>query len=562
MPAAVCVSAALLLAFMPLLVSGGVRAWLWWLAREEGLALEVAHIDAPLFRPVVLHQLRFRSQANASAAAEIQVEKAELGLNLAALFGRSEARQIRELSIEGARVAIRKRTAAPPKESSPANWRPFEHFFADSFRVAHLEVRIEEGDTIIEAHDVSLTANETETGTISVRDLTVASPLVSKRFTGLRGATSWQNQRLTVAAITLTRGIDIDALTADFSHLALQRIGFELNVDVFGGKVRANVTTEARAGRAFWDVAGTATGISLAQMSEMLGWRTAATGAVRTCKFTFRGEPGDLIRSTSSIWAEVNALTWGPRAADTIMLGASVYNRRIHLEQLYVKQAANQLTVSGDSPLTMRADDWTRPGLNIDISADIKDLGQLTRLFGAAPKEYAGALEVDGTLTVEERKRSARLTASGEVQLNGARLFKAGRASGKLVCNGTTAVLEDGELTRDDAHLLGRAELDFGDLRQIRAHLFPAEGVIDATAVPTGACVSGLTLTPTASGTAAGATINELELHGGLFARDWSISLIDNGGAPEQRVARTFQICPATTTAGEVRLGAAGTISR
>src|SRR5262245_39454263 len=52
--------------FSPVAISNGIRFWAWWKARQEGLAVSIGKIDAPLLRPVVIRSLRIRnSQANA-----------------------------------------------------------------------------------------------------------------------------------------------------------------------------------------------------------------------------------------------------------------------------------------------------------------------------------------------------------------------------------------------------------------------------------------------------------------------------------------------------------------
>lgn len=553
---ALLVATVLLLALAPVLIGAGVRAWIWWAARQEGVDVQVAAINAPLLRPVVLNGIRVHTPAGAALAVELEIARAEFRLNLASLVNRARGRHLRDLAIDGMRVDVRQR-GVPLPAPAQANWKPLRRLFADTFRVSHLDLRIQTESTRIEARNISLSASEVESGALNISEIAIASPLFSKRFANLRGATSWQNQRLTLGAIELTRGIDIDAFTIDFSHLALRRIGLEANVDVFGGKVRANLSTEDRAGRHLWDVAGTAADVSLAQMSQMLGWRNPAAGALRACKFTFRGDTGDLMRSTASIWTELNGFHCAGKAADTIMLGASLYNRRLHLEQLYVKQQHNQLTLSGDAPLTLSAEDWAKPDLNADLSATITDLDGLAQLFGAHPGEYAGEIVLEGTLGMEDRKLRGGLTAAGEVQMVNARLLGNSRATAELSCTGSAASIAYANVVRGAARLSVWGDLDFSNLRAVRAQLFPLERLVDLTAAPSGSCVSMVALAPAAANATPPNEISAINLRGGLFAGAWSISLAScDPAAPEQQTTRTFQLCPATSAAATLTLAA------
>src|SRR5205085_11120469 len=135
---------------------------------------------------------------------------------------------------------------------------------------------------------------------------TISSPWFDKTFFNLRGATSWQENRLTVAALSLMRGLDLDTIAIDLSQIGGSRIGMEVNVDAFGGKIRARVSSDDREDKRTWDIAGNASGISLAQMSDALGWSDRASGSLHASKFTFRGEMNDLRNATAAVWAEVS----------------------------------------------------------------------------------------------------------------------------------------------------------------------------------------------------------------------------------------------------------------
>jgi hypothetical protein len=115
---------------------------------------------------------------------------------------------------------------------------------------------------------------------------------------------------------------------------------------------------------------------------------------IRASNFTFRGNlahPGDV---TASLWTEVTGLTWRNRTAEAIMLGASVYNQQIQLQQLYIKQKTNQLTLSGQASFSSKSSDWLSPDFRGDIAATINNLDDFTTLFGAKSGDFAGKLIV------------------------------------------------------------------------------------------------------------------------------------------------------------------------
>ena len=102
---------------------------------------------------------------------------------------------------------------------------------------------------------------------------------------------------------------------------------------------------------------------------------------VRASKFTFRGDPRDLLNATASIWTELTGFSWRERNADVIMLGANFYGHTVQLQQLFIKQRSNELTLSGETAI---GTEWLNPDFRGDISASINDLGQFAELFGAS----------------------------------------------------------------------------------------------------------------------------------------------------------------------------------
>src|SRR5207245_7063925 len=95
-------------------------------------------------------------------------------------------------------------------------------------------------------------------------------------------------------------------------------------------------------------------------------------------------------------------------------LGAALYNRQIQLQQFYVKQRKNQLTMSGEGSLPAKASDWLSPDFRGDISGSINDLGEFASLFGAEPGDFAGKIAIDGTMDARNRRIGGHLTATGK----------------------------------------------------------------------------------------------------------------------------------------------------
>ena len=446
----------------PLLVASGLRLWIARTARQEGLRIEFERIEAPLWRPVVVHKLQIASQADAPFHVLVEASRVEVELNFATLLNRSRGRFLRSLTGETIGVDIRRNLQPSPAPQRFA-WRILEVLLADNFKLSGVQLHVENGNTVVDLHNGMLSGNQIEAGTLQATEVTIESPWFRKSFSQVRGATSWQDKRLTVGALTLTRGLDLDAVIIDLSHIGESRLALEMALDAFGGKLRAHISSEDRGDKRTWDVAGAASEISLAQMSDALDLTDRASGSLRGCKFTFRGEATNLREAAATIWAEVTGLTWRDRTADTIMIGASLYNRQVHVEQLFVKQRDNQFNLSGESALPQTWSDWLNPDFHGNIIAAINDLGDFARLFGARASDFAGKIDIAGNVHARERKLAGHLSVSG----NSLILFRAPFESLSVELNlkESRLEIEQFDLRRQNDSFRGEANVDFAGER-------------------------------------------------------------------------------------------------
>src|SRR5204863_297079 len=123
-------------------------------------------------------------------------------------------------------------------------WSALQKLLPNNFNLDRLDLRVEERGTVVLLRNASISASEVEAGQFHASEVMVSSPWFRQTFSELRGATNWENDRLTIAGLTLSRGLDLQSLTADFSQLDKQHLGLEFDLDAFGGKARANIANE------------------------------------------------------------------------------------------------------------------------------------------------------------------------------------------------------------------------------------------------------------------------------------------------------------------------------
>jgi len=402
---------ALLTASAPFMVSKGIRSWLWWKTRGTGITVTIDAIDTPFLRPILLRGARVQTAPGSAARVDVTAGRVVVGLNLKSILLRTRGRALRNVQVQGLHAEIRRNKSgtAFPEEV----WNTMHRLLPESFDIESADLRLETESTLALLRGVSLSGTPVEAGRFQAAEVLISSPLFRQTFANLRGATDWQSDRLTVAALTLARGLDIQTVTIDLSHLGKRRIGLDFDLDAFGGKLRASIADEWRGRHSNWNMAGSAGDISLSQTAEAFGFTNRIGGLLHAGKFTFRGDLADALTGTASLWLELTAPAWRDREADLITLGLSLYGRQVELQQLYIKQRKNELTLSGESSFPATAAGWLRPDFRGNVSASIDDLGDFASLFGAARQDFADRIGVEGTFNARDRRVGGNLVADG-----------------------------------------------------------------------------------------------------------------------------------------------------
>src|SRR5215813_7418086 len=271
--------AAVLLA--PIAVSNAVRLWVGWFARREGFVATIEGVDAPFLRPVAIHQIHLKSARDDSVRIDVTVLDARVVLNLKHVFLHLSGRDIQNISVREFHAELH-RTNPNVRVLSERGWATLHRLLPETLSIAKLETRVENGPTLILLRNASLSASETEPGRFAAAELMITSPWIRQTFSQLRGATHWEGNRLTLAGLTLTRGLDLQSATVDLARLANQRLGLQFDVDAFGGKLRANISHEWRSRYSNWKIAGGTADLSLARILDALGFADRVNGLLRS----------------------------------------------------------------------------------------------------------------------------------------------------------------------------------------------------------------------------------------------------------------------------------------
>lgn len=395
--------------FLPGMMERGAALWLRHHASQSGVTITFDRIRAPFLQPMVIENMKMTRPAKEGAAhLELNAPLVELEFHLASAFGMAKREHtVRSLRARHLTVFVRGRAAAP----GAFDWNALAWLLPEEFDLQADRVSFDQPLLHTQWQDVALNGGEGRSGNFTVGTIDFRAPLFHQTFTNVHGVTRWQDDRLVVAGIRLREGLSFDSITLDLTKLVSERLAAEFAASIFGGTLRANVATEKGTGARLWEGAASLNGISFAQLSSALGATEEIAGTVRASKFTFHGDPRDIMHATGSVWMELTGFKWRERNADVVMLGANFYNRVVQLQELFLKQRANEFTLSGETTLGA---DWLNSDFRGELSGAINDLGQFAELFGRSSSDFRGKISVRGRVHSYERKIDGEVALTGD----------------------------------------------------------------------------------------------------------------------------------------------------
>ncbi|MGI9113473.1 MAG: hypothetical protein ACR2FX_00290 [Chthoniobacterales bacterium] len=442
----------------PFVLTHTVALWLRYEAQRSGLTITTSEIRAPFLHPVEILGLHVLRPGVGGAHFEMSAPHVEAGFRLASLFDRSErSRPLRSLRIEHARVVLRGRALA---SAGNVDWATLGSLLPEEFEISADDILCAQSLARVELHDTRISGTTRGSGALTIGSIELGGPYLQKTFADVHGVTRWQDGRLTIGAIRLLEGLSIDSLALDLRRLRATRIAAEGSVTVFNGNLRANLATERTGSTRMWEAAGSASGVSLSQLAPALGWTEPVNGSLRASKFSFRGDPRDLLHATASLWTELTGFNWRERNADVIMIGANYYERTVQLQELYIKQRGNELTLSGETSLSAN---WLNPDFRGDVSGSIGDLGEFAELLGAETDAFAGKVAIRGRVHAHERKVDGELALTGDAL----KIFRTpvDSLTARLTLDSPRMQLTQFELRRGEDFLRGTGQVDFSRRR-------------------------------------------------------------------------------------------------
>lgn len=387
-------------------------------AARAGLQLEIGDIQAHLARPLVASKIRLRAKDSRVSRTAAEIDRVVLTLNWPwrAFFG--ERRLIRFAAVENLRGVFDFASSAPakpsgpptsasaPKSASPSSLLPF---FPETVRVSRASFEILARRQSYFVEDLSAEFSEEALGTFSASAAEIHAGSIGENFGALKGVTAWKDGTVYLADLVLREGIRIDNFQAELARPG--QLALTVEAEIFGGAMRGDLTLGSREAPATISV--WAAGTQLQPLIKLLGWGGDTDGVLREARFTFRGDPARALDGQASLRLSAEEFRWKGRGWESLQVGANLSSRRLSVSDFTFRQKENTLAVNGDLMLTEKWSDISRAQFLLNVTASVKNLGELAGLFGPPFHEMSGRMSLSSSINGRLGAINGFLSAEG-----------------------------------------------------------------------------------------------------------------------------------------------------
>ena len=385
------------------------------IAWKQGAEVRIASVQGSLWKPVVLLDSRWNYDSADGSRLRLDIERAEGVFRWRDVFSKTGRRWFRHLTIHGvtgklecAEQAHGSHSREEREERAPSwDWLPERVEIHNANFLATTNgnsVRIVNGSCLLS------TINQ---GHIRAEQLVVRQPWLSHTFRDVQGTSALQGSQIILAEVALEPGILVRSFSAKLPELVNGRLDAKAEIAAFGGVLRVQAQTLRRDGGRELEISVHPSEIGIAPLANFLQLSEAAGGTIKTGRFTFRGSPANLPKATATLRLEATNFQWESRQWDSLVLGATLLNRRLSIPELALHQGANRLNLNGELELPKAGESWWNSDFSLNITARLENLTDLSALMLPEFRYVAGKMNIDGSVRGKDQKFSGALILSG-----------------------------------------------------------------------------------------------------------------------------------------------------
>ena len=470
-------------------VIGGLFRFEAW---RNGVSLDVGRIEAGLFDPVVLRDTVWTYRAETGAVTRVEIRRARAWLAWGNIFPEPIAGWIRsgavsagfepigrnglwfpELEVEGLTAKLSLPGASSSDSENASNTRWLHSVFGRPaarpglITVKNADIIVERDGRYVRMEGASFTLSELDPGNLRATQLIWKVDGVKNVFRDIRARTSMQDARVTLSGLRLDPAVTVDTFSITATDIAAGKIMIATRIAAFGGELEAEAATAIAGGQLRFDVNGSLSNIDIGGLAVFLGLSEAAGGILNEGHFNVRGTPRDMTNAEATLRLEAGAFQWESRQWDSLVLGMSLLDQRLHVPELRLRQGKNQLTLKGSMGLPQPGTKWWERQFDFKVDADLGNLTDLSALVLPDFQYTAGHLLLRGTLSSTGARDGKPPEYEGQILVNGSdlqwRTAPLGVLQGALAFHGSELEIVTAQCIHDDDFLRGTGRISLLD---------------------------------------------------------------------------------------------------
>lgn len=458
-------------ALYPPVFQAGLRNLAKLIAWGNGIELEIGNVTGSVLEPIAFTAVKMKSASPYGTVSTLGIGRLEASFSAENLLLKRGVGWLRKLVLEDVDAAMELTPAPPvpetskaatePPETRKASWFPFPA----SIEVLRANLTVRQGGNLFRFGDFRLSTSDVEAGELYVDEIEIHEPWLTKRFVKVAGTVAMRGERIILGDVALDPDTKIEGASASLPDLLKGSLAMDFDIAAFGGKIRGGVNSVSRkGGHLNFEATGSFSQISIATLAGFLDSPDIAGGVIKEGKFTFSGSPRDPERATLSTRLEATDFRWGERQWNSLVLGATMVERRLQLHEFRLQQAHNALSLKGEIAIPGTGGDWLQSEFTFDIKAQIDNLTELSALFGPGFADMAGKLTIDGAVRGHNRLFDGQLIISGSRLSYRTAPLDVLQAAIKL--NGNELEIVHCEFAHKDDYLRGKGTLNIFGERQ------------------------------------------------------------------------------------------------
>ncbi|MGB8355299.1 MAG: hypothetical protein WCD79_15485 [Chthoniobacteraceae bacterium] len=405
--------------FTPAAYRSIIHTGLLVVAHEEGLDLHIAKMKGSVFEPVSFYGARLSGFSQARTMTDVYITRADVEVSLYNLIFKGGMGCLRAVTIDGlnARVKLQEGTTAPeetPHAAEEAGTPWLQKLIPAKLDAIHVNLTFQEGDEFVRLQNLRCSASDVEPGVVSADRVVIQQPWLNRTFIAVKGTTAVQNEKFSIANLSLENGMSVLSASSDLKEIANGRLKVEFEMAAFNGSIRGEIKSAQADLHSLLEANGSFAQISVAPLAAFFGFSGKAGGVIHEGKFTFSGSLRNLEKATLSVDLEATDFQLGNRQWNSLVGRATMVEHHVQIPELHLKQAHNELTLKGDMMLPPGPGvEWWQSEFAFDITAKIDNLTELSELFGPDFADMAGKMNIDGSIKGSNQAFSGDLAVSG-----------------------------------------------------------------------------------------------------------------------------------------------------